>query len=168
MKKLFLMFALTILSMSAYCQSTVGAYISDNNGKYSNVRNAPNGAIVDKIPVDSYGMMELASPKNGWWKIIGGNYDTGEGSVRLKTSKSGHWIHFSCIACGTRNYGNQKLSLRSAPSKQGRVTYTFSKEIELRPIDVKGSWVKVKTTDGKHEGWIESDWLCGNSLTNCC
>ena len=40
--------------------------------------------------------------------------------------------------------------------------------IELRPIDVKGSWVKVKTTDGKHEGWIESDWLCGNSLTNCC
>ncbi len=32
MKKLFLMFALTMLSMSAYCQGTVGAYISKNSG----------------------------------------------------------------------------------------------------------------------------------------
>ena len=37
----------------------------------------------------------------------------------------------------------------------------------LRPVDIRGNWVKVKTIDGKHTGWIESEWLCGNPLTNC-
>jgi hypothetical protein len=35
-------------------------------------------------------------------------------------------------------------------------------------MDIKGDWVKVKTIDGKYTGWIEEEWLCGNSLTNCC
>jgi len=38
----------------------------------------------------------------------------------------------------------------------------------LRPMEIKDDWVKVKTIDGKYTGWIEIEWLCGNSLTNCC
>ena len=69
---------------------------------------------------------------------------------------------------GTRNYGGQTLYIRQSPSASAPVVYKFKKEIQLRPMDIKGEWVKVQTTDGKYTGWIEEEWLCGNSLTNCC
>ena len=69
---------------------------------------------------------------------------------------------------GTRNYGKQKLILRKSPNAKAAIVYSFTDEIMLRPMEIKGDWVKVKTTDGKYTGWIEIEWLCGNALTNCC
>jgi SH3-like domain-containing protein len=68
----------------------------------------------------------------------------------------------------TRNYGGQTLYLRKSPSASAPVVYKFKEEITLRPMEIKGDWVKVQTSDGKFTGWIEEEWLCGNALTNCC
>ena len=167
-KKLFvLLMMMTCLSVGVSAQS-LGVFTYDNSGKFTNVRNAPKGKVVDKIPTEVCAMIGVEKPTNGWWKIIGDTYDTGDVEGTLKGSTTGYWIHYSVLAMGTRNYGGQTLYIRQSPSASAPVVYKFKKEIQLRPMDIKGEWVKVQTTDGKYTGWIEEEWLCGNSLTNCC
>ena len=167
-KKLFVLLTLmTWLSVSANAQS-LGVFTYDNNGKFTNVRNAPKGKVVDKIPTEVCAMISVEKPTNGWWKMVDNSYDTGDNEGTLKGSTTGYWIHYSVLAMGTRNYGGQTLYIRQSPSASAPVVYKFKKEIRLRPMDIKGEWVKVQTTDGKYTGWIEEEWLCGNSLTNCC
>ena len=167
-KKLFvLLMMMTCLSVGVSAQS-LGVFTYDNSGKFTNVRNAPKGKVVDKIPTEVCAMIGVEKPTNGWWKIIGDTYDTGDDEGTLKGSTTGYWIHYSVLAMGTRNYGGQTLYIRQSPSASAPVVYKFKKESQLRPMDIKGEWVKVQTTDGKYTGWIEEEWFCGNSLTNCC
>ena len=167
-KKLFvLLMMMTCLSVGVSAQS-LGVFTYDNSGKFTNVRNAPKGKVVDKIPTEVCAMIGVEKPTNGWWKMVDNSYDTGDNEGTLKGSTTGYWIHYSVLAMGTRNYGGQTLYIRQSPSASAPVVYKFKKEIQLRPMDIKGEWVKVQTTDGKYTGWIEEEWLCGNSLTNCC
>lgn len=167
-KKLFvLLMMMTCLSVGVSAQS-LGVFTYDNSGKFTNVRNAPKGKVVDKIPTEVCAMISVEKPTNGWWKMVDNSYDTGDDEGTLKGSTTGYWIHYSVLAMGTRNYGGQTLYIRQSPSASAPVVYKFKKEIQLRPMDIKGEWVKVQTTDGKYTGWIEEEWLCGNSLTNCC
>ncbi len=164
-KTLLAIMMLLCISTNAKAQ-VLDVYTYDSNGTYTNIRNAPKGSVVDRIPTESTAMFDVETPRNGWWKIVDNSYSLpDQDAVNLKGSKTGYWIHYSVLGIGTRNYGGQKLSLRSKPS--GKVVYSFTEEIMLRPVDIMGSWVKVKTIDGKHTGWIESEWLCGNPLTNC-
>ena len=158
-------FAFAAIVMKA---QSVEVYFSDNSGSPTNIRNAPKGKVVQRVPKDSDGMLTVEKAQNGWWKISGNSYDEPDkGEIRLTGAKN-FYIHYSCIAVDTRNYGGQTLQLRSTPSSGGRVVYSFKDEKSLRPVDARNGWVKVKTLDGKHEGWIEAEWLCGNSVTNCC
>ena len=167
-KKLFvLMTLMTWLSVDVSAQS-LGVFTYDNSGKFTNVRNAPKGKVVDKIPTDVCAMIGVEKPTNGWWKLTDNTYETGDFDGKLKGSTTGYWIHYSVLAMGTRNYGKEKLTLRKLPDAKSVAVYSFTEEILLRPIEIKDDWVKVKTTDGKYTGWIEIEWLCGNSLTNCC
>jgi hypothetical protein len=69
---------------------------------------------------------------------------------------------------GTRNYGGQKITLFKEPSEKSAAVFSFTDERQLRVLDMKGEeWVKVRTIDGKYTGWVDRNWLCGNSLTNC-
>lgn len=63
----------------------------------------------------------------------------------------------------TADNSGKFTNVRNAP-----VVFKFKEEEILRPMDIKGDWVKVQTYDGKYTGWIEAEWLCGNALTNCC
>ena len=151
-----------------YAQGVVEVYTYDNDGSYTNIRSAPSGRVVYKIPTSESVEMSVTSPRNGWWKIVGGSYfDIDQNDRIMSGSSSGYWIHYTCIGAETRNYGGQKLYLRATPSSRGRVTYSFTDGIILRPIDVKGNWVKVKTEDGRHQGWISKDWLCASIFTTC-
>ena len=169
MKKTFVMLVALLMSMSAtvFAQS-IGVFTWDASGPYTNIRNAPNGKVVDRIPTKEAAMILVEKPTKGWWKIIGNDYYTGDVQGILKGSYTGYWIHYSVLAMGTRNYGHEKLSIRKSPDAKAAAIYKFTEEILLRPIEIKGDWVKVKSLDGKHTGWIEMEWLCGNSLTNCC
>lgn len=151
-------------------------YILDNDGSpYTNLRDAPRGNIVLQLPNGTYALY-LSEFRNGWWKVediweADADYDEDGNSlgITLDEEKS-YWVHYSVIASGTRNYGGQRLCLRQKPSAKARPTYWFKTEINLRPIEIDptGNWVKVKTVDGKHTGWIELEMLCGNPVTNCC
>ena len=158
-KKIFLTAMMMSMAVMVNAQS-LAVYISDNSGSATNVRNAPKGKMFD-----------VESPRNGWWKISGGVYtdpDKDMDDIRLKGSTTGYWVHYSVIGFSTSNYGGQTLHLRQSPSGKSRSVYSFKTELLLRPLEVRGNWVKVVTGDGKHTGWVEKEWLCGNSVTNCC
>ena len=169
--------AILLHFLSSHAQ-TIDVYIVDNNGPYTNIRNTPNkGKVVDRISVNVCAMLSLEKPTNGWWRIVGDSYeaitdeensDSDFKKYHLKGSSTGYWIHYSVIGLGTRNYGGQHLPLRAEPHQTSAVTYTLKEEQIVRPVNVKGDWVKVKTIDGKGIGWIEAKWLCSNPLTNCC
>ena len=168
MKRIALVFFLLAgIAFSASAQSLT-VFIYDTDGPYTNIRNAPKGKVVGKLPTNSDAMFNVVKCVNGWWQINKGEYwQPDDETGKLKGSTTGYWVHKSCIAVSTRNYGGQKLLLRNTPSHQGALSYSFKDETMLRPIDIKGDWIKVQTFDGKHAGWIESEWLCGNSVTNC-
>lgn len=172
MKKLLMGLLMAIMGCAEMNAQTLSVYIHDNVGKFTNVRQQPNGKVADRIPVNASAMLEVETPKNGWWRIVGNCYDgilkDDFEVVKLKGSKTGYWLHYSCIGVSTRNYGGQHLFLRNSPTAKARVVYTIKEETVLRPVEIKGDWVKVKTVDGKATGWIEREWLCGNSVTNCC
>ena len=168
MKKTFLMMTLMLFALMGRAQS-VSVFITDND-RYTNVRNSPNGKVVARIDNNlGSGMLELEKPVNGWWRIEDNSWEIAEEAkeVTLRGSRTGYWIHYSVVGFGTRNYGGQKLTLRATPSVKGRAVYSFTKELILHPLEVKGEWIKVKTNDG-HIGWIHEEWICDNPLTNCC
>ena len=149
-KKLIMLFVLLTALLVTVSAQSLRVFTFDKNGKFTNVRNAPNGKVVDRIPTSESAMIGIEQPTNGWWKLVRNNYSTGDGDVKIKSSDTGCWIHYSVLAMDTRNYGGQKLALRKSPDAKSAVVYQFTEEIMLRPMDIKGDWVKVKTVDGKY------------------
>ena len=170
MKRFIVLSLLMACVFAVKAQETQSAFISDGSGVKTNIRNRPKGAVVMSLqPSVSYAF-NLATPKNGWWKIISvwNEEDEDDTTARLDGSDTGeYWIHYSVIGVYTSNYGGQRLLLRNAPNAKAKVVYSFTEEIELRPMDIQNGWVKVKANNGK-VGWIEQKWLCANTLTNCC
>lgn len=176
MKKILMIISVIMLTMwlpqdtAAQEAATFDVFITDKDGPYTNVRNAPKGDIVGRIPTNHIIGLIVKTGRNGWL-IMDGNsyYDYDTDSTHVIKSSKGCWIHYSVIAVSTRNYGGQTLRLREKDNKKSKVVYSFNNEIMLRPIEIRDNgWVLVSTADGKHKGWIEIEWLCGNPLTNCC
>ena len=169
MKKFLLTSLMTACFALTSMAQSLEVFINDVTKTPTNVRNAPKGKVVATFPLESIITLSIQSPTNGWWKITNGEYgDVEKGDRKLKGSRTGYWVHSSVLGIGTRNYGGQRLNLHQTPSSKSAITYSFTEDLVLNPVDIKGTWVKVKTQDGKHVGWIELEWLCGNPLTNCC
>lgn len=143
----------------------IGAYLLDKNGKYSNVRETPNGKVISRIPTSRTMQLYLTSQDNGWWKIT--NYwDTEDENY---DGIIGGMIHYSCLGVSTRNYGGEKCTLRKEPNAESQGVYHFMSEMTLRPKQLSDdcNWLLVETIDKKFSGWIECEWICGNPVTNC-
>ena len=154
-KRLFAILTMTLMVMTVSAQRVV-AFVTDSD-PFTNLRDAPKGKVIGKIDNKLTAMVVLENCTKGWWKL-----------AEKPSYAEEDWIHYSMVGFGTRNYGGQTLHLRKSPDDKAPITYSFSKELTLHPIGVQGDWVKVKTSDGKHSGWIEMDWICANPLTNCC
>lgn len=152
------------------CDTGLAAFVFDPTAGNTNIRNTPKGKVVRGLTKEGEYMLRVCDETKGWWRIcsneISAYLDDFEGEIVAHESGNS-WIHYSVIAMSTRNYGGETLQLREHPSQKARTLYSFNEEIFLRPLKVKGDWVKVETVDKKQRGWIEVVWLCGNPLTNC-
>jgi len=143
----------------------VACFISDKGA--TNVRNAPGGTVIGQIPDDGVYSLAVYNPKNGWWQILNG-YVSEDMEGEVIEFEEDAWIHSSVLGIGTRNYGGQTLNLYAEPretaSVSGRIT---EQEATVRPVDMSddGEWVKVSWNG--QSGWIDSVWLCANTLTTC-
>ncbi|MBQ3324436.1 MAG: SH3 domain-containing protein [Muribaculaceae bacterium] len=165
MKKILLIIALLLCTSTITAQDVIFAYIVDQDPT-TNVRNAPGGKVVTTINNDGNGyVVTLLKEKNGWWLIDATINAEGDDphEIQLNGSKTGYWIHNSVI--GFTAIGDGTAILHSGPSYKSRKLCEYVQL--MHPIDVKGKWVKVKTDDGKHTGWIHRDKICYNPLTTC-
>lgn len=143
---------------------SLGCYISDKSA--TNVRRTPGGTVVGQIAKPGVYSLSVCNPKNGWWQILNGVvYENMDGETLEFEGEV--WVHSSVLGLGTRNYGGETLTLRTEPRADAPVAGTINGEVEVRPLDLSedGAWVKVRW--GQVTGWIESNWLCSNPLTNC-
>ena len=170
MKKIILTTVIMIIALSAYAQTSACAYICDNSGTPTNIRNAPNGKVVEKLPDISGGyVVTLLEVKNKWWKIdpvIEMCGDVEEDTMKLKGSKTCYWIHNSVLQFNIA--GDPENVLRETPSPKGKplkLTPSYLMEVGLCPLEIRGEWIKVVTTDKRHTGWMPIDRICDNPLT---
>lgn len=175
MKKLFVLMSLLAVAFAAHAQDTISAFLT-SNPPMTRILNKPMGAKVMTLDYYNCGeeengevyIMSVASPQDGWWKIV--ELWTIEDDVTSSltgSDTSEYWIHYSDLGLNTRNYGGQEIYLRDAPDEDANIVYTTDEEIELKPMDIQGDWVKVKVDGYDIVGWIEAEWLCSNPLTNC-
>ena len=77
-------------------------------------------------------------------------------------------IHKPGLSFSTRNYGGETLELRAEPREDAAVSGRITEsDATVRPLDMSedGEWVKVSWNG--QTGWIDSYWLCSNTLTTC-
>lgn len=172
MKKIFLSTLMMVIALSVNAQTIASAYICDNSGTPTNVRNAPNGKVVQKLSdVNGGYVVTLLEVKNKWWKvdpIIDIYGDEDDESLQLKGSKTGYWIHYSVLGFGIA--GDQENVLRATPSPKGKpikVTPSYLFDVVLRPLEIRGKWIKIITSDNRYTGWMPIDRICDNPLTTC-
>lgn len=165
-KHILLLLAAVLLPLAINAQSFVQAYIVDNDGPVTNIRNAPRGKVVATLPTDKSLVVTLLSAKGEWWKIddVVDQYGDDEMEFVLRNSKTGYWIHRSLLWLGIA--GDPAGALRATPSAKGKAI-KIPAEPYFHPIALKGKWVKVVSTDGKCTGWIHRDRICFNPLTTC-
>ena len=149
---------------------TLSVYVSDPAGTPTNVRSAPGGAMAGTLTADGDYLVRLIRCEKGWCQAIA--IDTvDQGPMQIQSPSGELWLHASVLAFSTRNYGGQTLALRPAPDKQAAPLFSFADEQILRPLDfraVDGTlWVQAETSDKKHRGWLEAEWVCGNPVTTC-
>ena len=148
----------------------VGVFVLDRTGTPPNVRDSPQGEVVGSLKVRrDYTVGLIDCEPSGWCQIDGVASAGGGERLELDSASGELWMHSSILAFSTRNYGGQRLSLRAAPSKTAKPVFSFKDERELRPrgLSEDGAWIRASTLDGKHKGWLETRWVCGNPLTTC-
>lgn len=173
MKRLLLMILCVIATLTINAQKVkpVSVYVTDSD-KYTNVRNNPNGEIVGKINNDEGPWcMYITQIKNNWCKvkansIVQADPDTEDVHPKLKPSDNGYWIHNSMI--GFSGVGDGRVTLYEKQSKKSKVVYRTYDWTIVHPVTFTENWIKVKTSDGKHTGWMPREEICSNPLTNCC
>lgn len=146
----------------------VGVYIIDPTSP-TNVRNAPGGDIVATL--DDGDMISVDRCVKGWFHISGNDYQKGDGNDGTLKYTGDKWVHGSVIHAGWN--GGATVTLREEPRDDALVLFETEgndtdEAIQIKVfLDMHGKWAKVRLNNGK-EGWIETENLCGNSLTNCC
>ena len=146
------------------------AFASSPDQTDVNVRATPGGTILFKLDHNEPGYtVELYEAWNGWFRISPEIETVDQDPIVLKSKQV--WIHGSQLGAGTRNYGGQKLTFRTRPNANSPIVFTINEEIGVSYVDTVKGWIKVKYTPEKSKkslvGWIETEWLCPNPVTNC-
>lgn len=169
MKKIILTVLIMFAALSAFAQMSAPAYIFDESGTPTNVRNAPKGKVVQKLPYIGGGyVVMLLEVKNGWWRIdpdVELCGDVQEEEMKLKGSTTGYWLHNSVLAFGIN--GDPKNVLRQSPNGKPIKIPSAHLWDGLRPLEIQGKWIKVTTFNKHYTGWMPISRICANPLTTC-
>lgn len=164
MKKLTLTFIIIIASISfSFSQSEKCAFIPfkvylDDKDTYSNIRETPNGEIILKIN-NSYGdgyIFNVIDCKGEWLKI-----NRIQGIDQTKISEFQGWIHTSIVGVSF----TYSVDLLDKPNGKKVLNIKRESGETYKIINVHYDWVKIKTKNGA--GWVKSEKICGNPVTNC-
>jgi hypothetical protein len=144
---------------------SVKAWVSDPDPNGLNVRDAPSGTVIGKIPFGDRGPeglggapeLTVVAASGAWLRVAS------EGGRMLG------WVHSSMIelqiAYEGADGGNQ--ALRSGPSDTAKVVSSVPPESGARIKDCVPGWVHVEVAEGGKAGWLPSSRTCAASNTTC-
>ena len=141
------------------CKSSdLRVFISDKKGGGTNIREKAKGKVILKLKgeVDYY-MLNVTKAENGWFKV---SRIWGVEWEAIELSDTVGWIHYSVIGASIR----KEVNVLSVP-ENGKIVGKIEGETSVRIKDMCGNWVKIQHKE--IEGWISSEWLCGNPVTTC-
>ena len=92
MKKLIFSIALMLMAVASHAQS-IGVYIFDNDGDFTNIRNAPKGKIVFKLPSREGVMIGVDKVVNGWWHLVSDKTEDNPFQGTIRKISSGFLIY---------------------------------------------------------------------------
>ena len=148
------------------CKGLLDVYLNDPDESGTNVRNSPGGDVVTKLVKDEEDNLEffiqIVEQEDGWFKVK----QISNMSDGIEIPGGEGWIHGSVLAVDTRNYGGETLYLLESPEEESAVNATIEGETYgLQLINFCGDWAEV-SFEGV-QGWIQTEWLCGNPLSTC-
>jgi hypothetical protein len=173
---LFFIVSTSILS-AENCGCSIDFYINDTDTSGTNIRVAPGGTIVSKIPYakESFHSIHAVEFKNGWWKI---DYIELEDDTE-KTVLNG-WIHKSVLGVDLDDgefIENKDGTIKCITPIYSKPTYTVKSGLFMSGnTDGKriltgcyGKWLKIKqiVDNDTISGWWAPEDRCSNPLTNC-
>ena len=152
------------------------AYVIDADPNGLNVRSAPEGEIISRIPCGA--MVAILAEKDGWIKIghveyyeneefakkNNHHYDRENDRVILENLNG--WVFARMLGTSVRNYSPESEWLLSENRSDSKKT------VELEGggagvilVGCNGGWLKVKY-QGK-TGWLKPELNCPNPFTTC-
>lgn len=164
MKKFTLILVIIITSInfsfsqSKRCVFTPFKVYLDDKDMYSSIRETPNGKIMLKIN-NSYGdgyIFNVIDCKGEWLKT-----NEIQGIDQPKISEFEGWVHTSIVGVSF----TYSVDLLDKPNGKKVLNIKQESGETYKIIDVDCDWVKIKTKNGA--GWVKSEKICGNPVTNC-
>lgn len=155
-------------SYSVNFDKVLEAYVKDPSSEPTNVRHTPNGVVMLKLSNVYGNEVVLKGVTDGWFliKSIWGVDNDDESFDNVNG-----YIHGSVLAVDTRNYGNEEIYLFDEADETSEVVAMINEQEQFSLLSTTedGLWVKVKWIDNGRvvKGWIQSNWLCGSSVTLC-
>lgn len=141
-------------------------YISDPDAEGpTNVRDNPNGKIIEKLSHDDDYMLNIIDQKDGWYQF---NDLVSFNEMEYVTDG---WIHHSVIGLSNRMCDNNKCPMYKYPmAEDSLLIMNLPMEVSLRPNRLYQEFVEVTYVNDKGKsftGWIHQDCTCGNPVTTC-
>ncbi|UKN00759.1 hypothetical protein K6119_13565 [Paracrocinitomix mangrovi] len=146
----------------------IEVYLNDPDKGGTNVRDTPNGKVVGQLKEDDINVaffITVYEASNGWFRV--NNIIEGMEEDFMFNDNGECWIHGSVLSVDTRNYEGETIEVMGGPTYGiQQPDHFIDKEMSgFHLLDKCGPWLKVKGNG--IEGWIHSEWLCGNPLTTC-
>lgn len=141
-------------------------YLNDPDvGGVTNIRDKPNGKIIEKLPHDDEYMFYITDQKDGWYQF---NDLVSFNEMEYVTDG---WIHQSVVGLSNRMCDNNQCLMYKFPMAEDSLfIMNLPMEISLKPKRLYGEFVEVTYINDKGKsitGWIHTDCTCGNPVTTC-
>lgn len=152
---------------------SISAYIEDTDGEFTNIRNAPSGKIILRLPTNRVYLVTLIDFQKGWWRIsqlVHINKNDEEVPYDIPANVE-YWIHTSCVNSGIKGDGTLSFTLLSEPKEGSSPVKKYPAGIQPsihKILDVSPSkyYLKVKLDDG-NVGWIPANIVCYSYFSVC-
>ena len=132
-------------------------FVMDADPNGTNLRDAPNGEVVQTLDYQDEYVLKLAKGENGWFRVVEIE-SVNEGKLKMPIGFA--WVHRSVIGMRT----NRNVALLDAP-KSGKQIGTVTQDIDVTILDFKADWIKIEYQESS--GWIAAKMRCGNPVTTC-
>lgn len=165
MKKLLFMLALTLplpaLAAHAQDQRVWELLVVDKDPKGTNVRDAPSGKIRTTIAnsgTDALRLVSASGASKGW--------------IKVEANGQNGWMHSSVLGICSSATEDGEPRLHKGPQDDAGFGAPLPYGSLLTPLDMKGTWLKVRYVDAKgkaYEGWLPEQTLSMSEggLENC-